>query len=146
MVGPPPPAEGDGEGDEEQEDLVGPAMPKAKKRKVLEQAERRAAIGLLVISGWPPAASARVCLGLRQALPTLICRTRASATFNAVQVLEFEQQYLVTLPSAQMYERSFMHRDTVNNVAVRRCHHLPLGGRRRRSVGLAGGYACTLGS
>ena len=35
------------------------------------------------------------------------------------QVLEFEQQYLDALPSAQMYERSYMHRDTVNNIAVR---------------------------
>lgn len=34
------------------------------------------------------------------------------------QILEFEQQYLDALPSAAMYERSYMHRDTVNNVAV----------------------------
>ncbi len=34
------------------------------------------------------------------------------------QILEFEQQYLDALPSASMYERSYMHRDTVNNVAV----------------------------
>ncbi|KAG2431728.1 hypothetical protein HXX76_009224 [Chlamydomonas incerta] len=34
------------------------------------------------------------------------------------KVLEFEQQYLEVLPSAAMYERSYMHRDTVNNVAV----------------------------
>jgi len=35
-----------------------------------------------------------------------------------VQVLEHEQAYLAALPSAQMYEKSFMHRDTVTQVAV----------------------------
>ncbi|GFR48933.1 hypothetical protein Agub_g10939, partial [Astrephomene gubernaculifera] len=34
------------------------------------------------------------------------------------KILEFEQQYLDALPSAAMYERSYMHRDTVNNIAV----------------------------
>ena len=37
-----------------------------------------------------------------------------------VQVLEFEQQYLEAIPSAQMYERSYMHRDTVTHVVVGR--------------------------
>ena len=35
-----------------------------------------------------------------------------------MQVLEHEQAYLAALPSAQMYEKSFMHRDTVTQVAV----------------------------
>ena len=35
-----------------------------------------------------------------------------------IQVLEFESQYLDALPSGQMYERSFMHRDTVTHVLV----------------------------
>jgi peptidylprolyl isomerase domain and WD repeat-containing protein 1 len=35
------------------------------------------------------------------------------------QVLEFEQQYLDSLPTGQMYERSYMHRDTVTHVMVR---------------------------
>lgn len=34
------------------------------------------------------------------------------------KVLEFEQQYLASLPLADMYERSYMHRDTVCQVAV----------------------------
>ncbi|KAL0026717.1 hypothetical protein WJX79_006852 [Trebouxia sp. C0005] len=34
------------------------------------------------------------------------------------KVLEHEQAYLAALPSAQMYEKSFMHRDTVTQVAV----------------------------
>lgn len=34
-------------------------------------------------------------------------------------MLEFEEQYLKQLPSAQMYEKSFMHRDTVTHVMVR---------------------------
>ncbi|GLC33697.1 Peptidylprolyl isomerase [Pleodorina starrii] len=66
-VGPPRPPEGaeEEQGDGQEQD-VGPAPPKPKKRKILE----------------------------------------------------FEQQYLDALPSAAMYERSYMHRDTVNNVAV----------------------------
>jgi hypothetical protein len=34
------------------------------------------------------------------------------------QVLQFEQQYLDALPSAQMYEKSYMHRDTLSHVVV----------------------------
>lgn len=34
------------------------------------------------------------------------------------KILEHEQAYLAALPSAQMYEKSFMHRDTVTQVAV----------------------------
>ena len=34
------------------------------------------------------------------------------------QVLEHEASYLEGVPSASMYERSFMHRDTVTHVAV----------------------------
>lgn len=33
-------------------------------------------------------------------------------------MLEFEQQYLASLPLADMYEKSYMHRDTVVAVAV----------------------------
>ena len=36
----------------------------------------------------------------------------------AKQVLEHEAMYLEALPCAQMYERSYMHRDTVTHVAV----------------------------
>ncbi|KAJ9519253.1 hypothetical protein QJQ45_017913 [Haematococcus lacustris] len=66
LVGPlPPPASEDG-ADGDGGELVGPQLPKQKKRKVLQ----------------------------------------------------FEQQYLATLPCAQMYERSYMHRDTVTHVLV----------------------------
>lgn len=34
------------------------------------------------------------------------------------KVLEFEEQYLQGLPLSQMYEKSYMHRDTVVQVAV----------------------------
>ncbi|KAK9828550.1 hypothetical protein WJX72_000712 [[Myrmecia] bisecta] len=64
MAGPLPPI---AEGDEEEEgDLAGPFLPKAKKRKVLEH----------------------------------------------------ESAYLDALPSAQMYEKSYMHREVVTQVAV----------------------------
>ena len=36
----------------------------------------------------------------------------------AKQVLEHEAMYLEALPCAQMYERSYMHRDAVTHVAV----------------------------
>ena len=58
------------------------------------------------------------------------------------KVLEHEAVYLAALPSAEMYEKSFMHRDTISHVvralhspqslrtsasaALRRCHHSPL--------------------
>lgn len=35
-----------------------------------------------------------------------------------MQVLEYESQYLDALPSGQMYERSYMHRDTVGHIVV----------------------------
>jgi peptidylprolyl isomerase domain and WD repeat-containing protein 1 len=34
-------------------------------------------------------------------------------------VLQFQQQYLEALPSAQMYEKSYMHRDTITQAVVR---------------------------
>ncbi len=37
-----------------------------------------------------------------------------------LQVLEHEAAYLKALPSAAMYERSYMHRDTITHVAVAR--------------------------
>ena len=33
-------------------------------------------------------------------------------------MLEYEQQYLAALPLAGMYEKSYMHRDTLTAVAV----------------------------
>lgn len=36
----------------------------------------------------------------------------------AVQILEFEQQYLDALPCAQMYEKSYMHREVVTHCLV----------------------------
>lgn len=36
-----------------------------------------------------------------------------------LQVLEFESNYLDALPSAEMYERSYMHRDEITHVVVR---------------------------
>ncbi len=35
-----------------------------------------------------------------------------------VLVLEYEEVYLDSLPNAEYYERSFMHRETVTHVAV----------------------------
>ena len=38
--------------------------------------------------------------------------------WRALQVLEHEAMYLEALPCAGMYEKSYMHRDTVTHVAV----------------------------
>lgn len=65
-AGPMPPPPGADEQEEEEGTDVGPVLPKAKKRKVLE----------------------------------------------------YEQQYLQALPLSDMYEKSYMHRDTVTQVAV----------------------------
>jgi hypothetical protein len=35
-----------------------------------------------------------------------------------MQVLAFESNYLEALPSAEMYERSYMHRDEIHHVVV----------------------------
>lgn len=45
------------------------------------------------------------------------------------RVLEHEGVYLAALPNAEMYEKSFMHRDTITHVV---CPHAA-GGARRRS-------------
>lgn len=34
------------------------------------------------------------------------------------KVLKFERTYLDSLPCAEMYERSYMHRDEINHVVV----------------------------
>ena len=41
-----------------------------------------------------------------------------SVILRSMQVLQHEAAYVATLPSAEMYERSYMHRDTVTHVAV----------------------------
>lgn len=41
-------------------------------------------------------------------------------SIQPTQVLEFEAAYLRALPSAAMYERSYMHRDTITHVVVAR--------------------------
>ena len=35
-----------------------------------------------------------------------------------MQILHFESAHLDSLPSAQMYEKSYMHRDTVTHIVV----------------------------
>lgn len=44
------------------------------------------------------------------------------------RVLEYESQYLENLPSAQMYERSYMHRDTVSCLAIASHHEFIITG------------------
>lgn len=105
-AGPPRPPEGlDDEPD------VGPAPPKAKKRKVRCMHQ---AVGMNV----------HYCC---TTAPLLRCMHRSNRMHRCMrrcfalllQVLQFEQQYLDALPSAQMYEKSYMHRDTITHTVVR---------------------------
>ena len=48
---------------------------------------------------------------------TLLCPSLAhDLSIHSTQVLPFEQVYLDSLPSTEMYEKSFMHRDFVTLV------------------------------
>lgn len=49
-----------------------------------------------------------------------VCIAHINSRHYHTQVLEFEAAYLRALPSAAMYERSYMHRDTITHVAVAR--------------------------
>ena len=44
------------------------------------------------------------------------CSVSGPSCVRGLQVLEHEHIYLDALPSAQMYERSYMHRDVVTHV------------------------------
>ena len=108
-IGPPRPVDDDLNGEE-----AGPQPPKAKKRKA--GGTRRAQHSLLAVP--PP-------LGARGGSPgagrgsNAMRRQPKGRLSSPLQVLPFEQQYLDGLPCGQMYERSYMHRDTVTQVAVR---------------------------
>ena len=118
-AGPPrPPAE-----DEEEPD-VGPALPKAKKRKVWcvwapPTLHFKAPTPAAVLQREPRAtAGARVpCAPPSKEGPPPPCGGPAPPS---PQVLPVEQQYLDALPCAQMYERSYMHRETLTHIVVRR--------------------------
>ena len=62
-----------------------------------------------------------------------------------MQVLEFESQYLDALPSGQMYERSYMHRETVTQVVVGAASHLCQGSHiaRRTQAAVCACTVCT---
>ena len=114
MVGPTIP------GEEGAFDLVGPEPPQAKRRKVrrnishlgqedttrieLKQGQRAVSLS--------PAGHAA------SAVLTIATPRRQTVGSGCRQVLQHEAAYIATLPSAEMYERSYMHRDTVTHVAV----------------------------
>lgn len=106
-VGPSLPPEGLEGGEEEEEGAdVGPIMPKPKKRKVgrLRQA---AGGGLMRQSAVQQRGVAGGVCGSCQTGPSVV-----PLVFLVLQVLEYEQQYLAALPLPEMYEKSYMHRDT----------------------------------
>lgn len=137
-VGPMPPPPGADE--EEEEADVGPVLPKAKKRKVglrgaaVKQllcwgsgtaavlgCKRAAAAGAHHCCAPRPAAAAP--LGVHPAscpggavLPLPATTADAASVLPSLcppqQVLEYEQQYMQALPLSDMYEKSYMHRDT----------------------------------
>lgn len=99
-VGPMPPPSGADDGEEEGAD-VGPVLPKAKKRKA-------GGSGCLP-GGAPPAAA---CPSHTSCRISGQHSSQAPLSTPTLQVLEYEAQYLGALPLSDMYERSYMHRDT----------------------------------
>lgn len=123
-VGPPrPPAE-----DEDEEAEAGPMPPKAKKRKVsaVPQSHLHSVTLGVAAVGWARQGATN-CVRIE-------CHAAGVPACPPLQVLPFEQQYLEGLPCAQMYERSYMHRDTVTQVAVRGLWHLWQTCRQARSL------------
>lgn len=112
--GPPRPPE-----DLDDEPEAGPTLPKAKKRKV----RRRGSAAPCAACYRPQRSSARTAAyrcSLRPCLrPAPRRRAPPPPRRAPPQVLQFEQQYLEALPSAQMYEKSYMHRDTITHCVVR---------------------------
>lgn len=114
----------------EDEPDVGPAPPKAKKRKVRIQ-PRRIGTACRSVGGGVARKVAAGADALRATLLLLARRpsstlppppqthkhTNTHANFKT-QVLPFEQQYLDALPCAAMYEKSYMHRDTLTCVVA----------------------------
>ena len=112
MVGPPPPGPDDEQAGDDAD--VGPSLPKAKKRKVRLLPPMTAGQTMLAVMG----CSEALCPSLGENVGYASTDPCRSCVPLALQTLDFEQQYLDALPSANMYEKSYMHRDTVNNVAV----------------------------
>jgi peptidylprolyl isomerase domain and WD repeat-containing protein 1 len=101
--GPPKPPQ-----EPEEDEDVGPQPPKAKKRKASCSAKLLTVAPDLCQPGCVVLFASAPCAGFNQRM-----------LLNYImQVLQFEQQYLDALPSAQMYETSYMHRDTVTHVVV----------------------------
>lgn len=55
-------------------------------------------------------------MGLDSRLP--LFEIQAFNPYGVIAVLPHEQIYLSRLPTADMYEKSYMHRDTLNFIAV----------------------------
>ena len=115
--------------------MVGPELPKAKRRKVRPMHVPHTALVMAYMSSahllCSPLGSPVTEMSLAQVLRRHPhCTQAIDAYGNCVlgadcgyaicmgQVLEHEQMYLEALPNAEMYERSYMHRDTITHVAV----------------------------
>ncbi|KAF6258211.1 hypothetical protein COO60DRAFT_1295463 [Scenedesmus sp. NREL 46B-D3] len=108
--GPPRPPADAADGEQDDEDTVGPQPPKPKKRKVCVASS----------SCWCSFCCC-TCLLLCMMLlhfAAIAASLHSITMMSCLQVLPFEQQYLDALPSAQMYEKSYMHRDTVTHVVA----------------------------
>jgi hypothetical protein len=108
-VGPPRPPPG---GAPDSDDDAGPAPgpPKPKKKRVRTLARCASAKRRL-----------RCCHALRVLWPPTLALTRRRC--SRCQVLEHEHVYLDALPCAEMYEKSFMHRDVITHVVRTREAH-----------------------
>jgi peptidylprolyl isomerase domain and WD repeat-containing protein 1 len=104
--GPPRPPPGAGDDEDEGDGMIGPAPPRPKKKRKVRRA-------IEFLRARPPPPYRRRSAAAAQLAPT----KQQPNNHQKQQVLPFEQQYLDALPSAMMYERSFMHRDAVTHAA-----------------------------
>lgn len=132
---PPPPPDGDGDdanaaagGDDREED-VGPAPPpKAKKRKV-GRIVSRLLLSSRSCGEWidrktsikAPEKEVAILLKILQSASSFFANRHSLHTpqqqQQKSQLLAHEADYLASIPSASMYEKSYMHRETVTHVA-----------------------------
>jgi hypothetical protein len=154
-VGPPrpPPEEDQPEDGAAADEFVGPDLPKAKKRKVSAMPGRwhlpdgymqGQQVDVLVTTGTVlPFVERPRCPEVPVSLIYPDAQQPAADALPCLrlpQVLLHEAQYLEALPCAQMYERSYMHRDSVTQVATTSTDFFITGeGRAGRERGAAEG-------
>lgn len=124
LVGPSVADMGGEEEDGEEEPMAGPMPPKPKKRKVplawsCHNPRLASPAAPTSASGPRPLPVIWLYPCLYFYVQTLLRHRAGLLLLPRAQVLAFESNYLDALPSAEMYERSYMHRDEIHHIVVR---------------------------